>query len=133
MRTAVQSHREWSRRNHARARLRLAWRDFFRDWDVLLCPITPTPAFPHDHSPLSARTLRVDDLAQPYFQQLFWAGLITVGYLPSTVFPTGPSTEGLPIGIQAVSAEYNDYQCIDFARLAADEFGGFVPPRGYDD
>jgi amidase len=77
------------------------------------------------------RTLRVDNEEQPYFQQIFWAGLITVAYLPSTVFPTGPSEAGLPIGLQAVSAEFNDYTCIDFARLVGQEMGGFVPPPGY--
>jgi amidase len=133
IRAAVQTHRDWSRQDHARARLRIAWRAFFDDWDVLLCPVTATPAFPHDHSEAANRRLEVDGMDQSYFQQLFWAGLITVGYLPSTVFPTGPSAEGLPIGIQAVSAEYNDYTCIDFARLAADEFGGFTPPPAYDD
>jgi len=30
-----------------------------------------------------------------------------------------------------VSAEYADRTCIDFARLMADEIGGFVPPPGY--
>ena len=77
------------------------------------------------------RLLDVDGVAQPYFQQLFWAGLITVAYLPSTVFPTGPSSEGLPIGLQAVSGEYEDRTCIEFARLIRDEIGGFVPPPGY--
>jgi amidase len=133
VRTAVQSHRDWVRQDHARARLRLAWRAFFEDWDVLLCPQTATPAFPHDHSPIPQRTLRVDDVDQPYFQQLFWAGLVTVAYLPSTVFPTGPSAEGLPIGLQAVGSEYQDRSCIEFARLMADVMGGFVPPTGYDD
>jgi len=133
VRAAVQSHRDWVRQDHARARLRLAWRAFFDDWDLLLCPVTATPAFPHDHSPAGTRQLEVDGVAQSYFQQIFWAGLITVGHLPSTIFPTGPSASGLPIGLQAVSAEYNDYGCIDFARLAADEFGGFAPPPGYDD
>jgi amidase len=80
---------------------------------------------------MGERTLSVDGNAQPYFQQLFWSGLITVGYMPSTVFPTGPSAEGLPIGLQAVSAEYEDRSCIEFARLVAEEMGGFVPPPGY--
>ena len=35
---------------------------------------------------------------------------------------------GLPIGLQTVSAEYNDYITIDFARLMAGEIGGFQPP-----
>ena len=105
----------------------------FQDFDVLLCPISPVAAFPHDHSPFPGRTLLVDGHERPYFEQVFWAGLITVAYLPSTVFPTGPSREGLPIGLQAVCPEFHDHTCIDFARLVTKEFGGFTPPPGYDD
>lgn len=133
LRSIVARHRDWVREDHARARLRLAWRAFFDDWDVLLCPVTATPAFRHDHSGFDVRTLRVDDVDQPFFQQLFWAGLVTVAYLPSTVVPTGPSAEGLPIGLQVVGAEFDDLRTIDFARLLADEVGGFVPPPGYAD
>ena len=82
---------------------------------------------------MASRRLKVDSEDQPYFQQLFWAGLITASYLPSTVFPTGPSLEGLPIGLQAVGAEYDDYATIDFTRLVAEEIGGFAPPPAYTD
>jgi amidase len=133
VRSAVQSHRDWVRQTHQRARLRLAWRELFRDWDILVCPIMPTAAFPHDHSRIEARRIRVDDSEQPYLQQIFWAGLVNVAYLPSTVFPTGPSREGLPIGLQAVGGEFADHTCIQFARWMADEIGGFVPPPGYGD
>jgi amidase len=133
MRAAVQHHRDWLRGNNARDVMRMIWREFFNEWDILICPQTATPAFEHDHSPFETRTLTVNNEEQPYFQQIFWAGVITVGYLPSTVFPTGPSREGLPIGLQAVSAEFNDYVCIDFARLLAQELGGFQPPPGFDD
>jgi amidase len=132
-RSLVQYHRDWLRMHNARELLRRAWCAFFDDWDILLCPQSATTAFPHDHSPILGRTLTVDGEEQPYFQQLFWAGLVTVAYLPSTVFPTGPSDEGLPIGLQAVSSEFNDYTCIDFARLVAQEIGGFTPPTGYED
>ena len=132
-RAAVQDHRQWVRVHHARFRLRQAWRAFFDDWDILICPQMPTPAWPHDHSERGARTVRVDGVDLPYSDQIFWSGLITVAHLPSTVFPTSPSAEGLPIGLQAVGAEFQDHVCIDFARLLADEIGGFVPPEGYDD
>ena len=75
----------------------------------------------------------VNNESQEYFRQLFWAGIITVGCLPSTVFPTGVSNEGLPIGLQAVGAEFDDYLTIDFGRLMADELGGFAAPPGYED
>jgi amidase len=130
-RAGVQHHRDWLRYNNVRERIRIAWRAFFDEWDILVCPQVATVAFPHDRRQFPERTLQVNNETQPYFRQIFWAGVITVAYLPSTVFPTGPSRAGLPIGLQAVSAEYNDYTCIDFARLVAQEFGGFVPPPGY--
>lgn len=131
VRATALSHRDWIHADHARERMRYAWRAFFDEWDVLLCPQTATAAFPHDHSDLGTRTLEVDGVRRPYFEQLFWAGLATASYLPSTVFPTGPSRAGLPIGLQAVGAEYHDFRTIDFARLVAEELGGFTPPPAY--
>lgn len=108
-----------------------AWGRFFDAWDILICPQVVTPAFEHDHSEIEKRILKVDHDDQPYFKQLFWSGLITGPYLPSTVFPTGPSLMGLPIGLQAVGAEYDDLITIDFTRLVAREIGGFAPPPAY--
>ena len=31
---------------------------------------------------------------RPYFEQVFWAGLAGVSYLPATIVPTGPDDEG---------------------------------------
>jgi amidase len=136
-RASVQYHREWAQANHARAELRFQWRAFFEDWDILICPQQATTAFPHDPGRMEyrlydGRTIPVDGKPQQYFQQIFWAGIITGSHMPSTVFPTGPAADGLPLGLQAVSAEYNDYTTIEFARLLADEIGGFVPPPGYE-
>jgi len=130
-RSATLSYRGWLAADNARETIRYAWREFFDEWDILICPQTATPAFTHDHSEITKRQLKVDSDEQPYFQQLFWAGLITGAYLPSTVFPTGPSLTGLPIGLQAVGAEYDDLVTIDFTRLLAQEIGGFVPPPSY--
>jgi len=124
-------HQQWMALDNQRTRYRLAWQNFFRDWDVLVCPIMPTPAFPLDESDLNSRTLEVDGETHPYFQQVFWAGIATLSYLPSTVFPTGPSKAGLPIGLQVMSAEFDDATTLEFARLMAEEMGGFVPPPGY--
>jgi len=90
-----------------------------------------TVAFPHDHGEYLDRSLTVGNEEQDYFQQVFWAGTVTVAHLPSTVFPTGLSNSGLPIGLQAVSREYNDYVTIDFSRLMAREIGGFTPPPDF--
>ena len=124
----VLNHREWIRFNFKREHLRFGWDDFFEDWDILLCPQMATPAFPHDHRPFGQRTIDVDGVQRDYFEQLFWSGLVTNAYLPSTVFPTGLSRGGLPIGIQAVGAAYRDRWTIEFARLMAEELGGFQVP-----
>jgi hypothetical protein len=50
IRGTVMSHRDWSAADAARTRLRQQWRALFREWDVVVCPVAPTPAFPHDHS-----------------------------------------------------------------------------------
>jgi amidase len=122
------SHTAWLALEHERTKLRYLWKEFFQLWDILICPIAPTTAIAHDPSPLRGRKLRVDDTEVPFFQQLFWSGLATSCYLPSTAFPTGLSAEGLPIGLQAIGAEYHDYMTIDFAAQLAREIGGFVPP-----
>ena len=131
MRAMVSSHAQWLSANNRREKLRYAWQQFFADWDIVICPQTATPAFPHDHRPFPARTLDVNGVEQGYMDQLFWSGLITAPYLPSTVFPTGPSAAGLPIGLQAVGAAFQDYVTIDFTRLVAEQIGGFVAPPNY--
>lgn len=124
------THRDWIQLDAERARLRLAWREFFREWDIVVCPIAACVAFEHQHGPYRGRKLSIDGAEVPYFQQLFWAGLATCSYLPATVFPTGPDTQGLPIGLQAIGDAYADLQTIEFARLVTAQFGGFQPPPG---
>jgi amidase len=124
----VLSHSDWLGANGRREALRYAWDRFFFDWDILLCPQMATTAFLHDHTPLSRRTIEVNGQSQPYFQQIFWAGLASGPLLPSTVFPSGLSEAGLPIGVQAIGNAFDDYITIDFTRLLAEEIGGFQAP-----
>ena len=70
-------------------------------------------------------------MEREYFEQVFWSGLFTAPLLPSTVFPTGASGQGLPIGVQAVSAPYRDHRTIQFAEMISGEIGGFTPPPGF--
>jgi amidase len=127
------SHRDWLRLNEERTLLRLRWREFFQHWDLVICPVAATTAFAHNHGAYRGRKLLVDGVELPYFQQLFWAGLATCSYLPSTVFPTGCDAAGLPLGLQAVGAECNDRLTIAFAGWLERELGGFKPPLGYAD
>ena len=130
-RGAVLSHANWLKANYQREKLKIAWKEFFEEWDILLCPQMAVTAFEHDQRKFSERTLMVNNQEQPYFQQIFWSGIIVNSYLPSTVFPTGPSSDGLPIGVQAVSGAFQDYKTIEFSRLIAEEIGGYIAPPNY--
>ena len=131
-RANVASHRDWLAASEARHQMRWRWAEFFRDWDVLLCPVAASAAFPHDHEgERHERSITVNGHRVPTTDQLFWAGYSGMAYLPSTAAPAGFSPSGLPIGVQIVGPQYGDRTCIELARLLEREFQGFVPPPGY--
>ncbi len=130
-RARVLDHRSWSDLDEARTQVRLRWRAFFDDWDVVICPISATTAYAHDHRPKLERLLAVDTARTSHYEHYFWVGLATVAYLPSTAFPSGLSRDGLPIGLQIIGSEYGDRTTIEVARLIARELGGFQAPPGF--
>jgi amidase len=75
--------------------------------------------------------VQVNGRPRPYQEQLFWAGLPSLSYLPATAAPLGLTAAGLPVGCQIVGAEGEDSTTIEFARLLAAEIGGFVAPPAY--
>jgi amidase len=128
-RGTVLSHRDWLAADALRTVHRARWRDLFIEFDVVLCPVMPTPAFPHDHSPDQwDRRITVDGEKHAYADQLVWAGIATAPGLPATVAPIGRSEEGLPIGVQIIGPVYEDRTPIRFAELLEDTFGGFTAP-----
>jgi len=132
MRANTASHRDWLAANEARHKMRWRWAEFFREWDLLLCPVASTAAFPHDHAGERwERTVVVNGRRVPTTDQLFWAGYSGMAYLPSTVAPCGLTPGGLPVGVQIVGPQYGDRTCIEFARLLEREFQAFVPPPDY--
>jgi amidase len=77
--------------------------------------------------------ISVNNEPRNYFEQVFWAGLTGVSYLPSTVIPTGLDGQGLPIGIQIVGREMGDLFTIEFADQVSREISGLVAPVNYRD
>jgi amidase len=129
-RDTVQTHRDFDVAREARERVRALWRAFFTRYDALLCPVFPTPAFPHDQSPdFAGRTLAVNGVPQPYLGTLLgWPALAGLSSLPGTSAPVGFTREGLPAGIQVVGPYLEDRTAIHVARLVAGVSGGYVPP-----
>jgi amidase len=130
---ATLSHRDWLRLDEQRQRYREAWRVFFERFDLLLCPTLSTAAFPHSTTPPQERTLTVNGREEPFENQLLWAGLAGLAYLPATVAPIGLTSEGLPVGVQIIGPEYGDLTCLKFAQLIEEHHRGFVPPPGFAD
>jgi amidase len=128
LRGAVMSHAQWIGLDRIRTGIADQWRALFRDWDVLLCPVMPTPAFLHDHSEMDGRRISVDGRDVPYGDQAMWPSIATLTGLPATAMPIGRSDDGLPIGMQIIGPHLEDRTTIAFAELVEREFGGFVAP-----
>ena len=134
LRGMVQSHRAWLMDDVARGRLKAQWRELFKTFDAVICPVMPTPAYPHDHSPdQEQRRITIDGKQHVYSDQLAWPGIATLPGLPSTAIPTGFAPDGLPVGVQIVGPWLEDRTTLKLAELIEREFGGFKPPPMFDD
>ena len=134
LRGVATSYRAWVSDRSARAGLRAQWSELFKSFDAVICPIMPTQAFPHDHSPdWEKRRIRIDDEEYPYPDQFAWPGIATLPGLPATAIPTGFASDGLPVGVQIIGPWLEDRTPLKLAELIEREFGGFVPPPMFDD
>jgi amidase len=129
LRAMVFSHRDWLEVNDRRELHRHGWRQLFAEFDAVVCPVTPTPAFPHDHNPNPLeRRIDIDGVGYPYFDQLVWAGVATMPGLPATAIPAGRSPEGLPVGVQLIGPMFEDRTPLRLAELLEHKTGGFQAP-----
>ena len=129
------THHEFLALEEQQQQLRAVWAKFFEQYDLILCPIMPTVAFPHDHSGSGpghvaqyTRAIIVDGQPVPYMNGLQWPGLVTVANLPATAVPTGRFIDGMPMGVQAVGPYLEDRTPLRFAQLVEQALGGFTPP-----
>ncbi len=125
------THRAWLDNHEARTQMRRIWQEWFRDFDVLLCPVTPMAAFPHDQAGnLMDRSLTINGRARSQIDTLIWTGLVGVVYLPSTVAPVGFTPDGLPVGVQVVGPYLEDRTSLFVAGELESLAGGYTPPPG---
>ena len=131
MSSLVLSHRDWIGADRVRTTIAHQWRQLFREWDVVLCPVLPVTAIAHDHAPMEARHIDIDGVSIPYSAQAMWSSVAAVGGLPATAMPIGLSASGMPIGVQAIGPYLEDRTTIAFVELAERELGGCVRPPGW--
>ena len=117
--------------HHRREAVRGAWRTFFEDWDVLVCPTALDVAFPHQTGDDGTRLITVDDREVPYMLNMIYPMLAVFPGQPATAFPAGLSAAGLPIGLEVTGPYLEDRTTLRFAQLLEREWRRFEPPPGY--
>ncbi len=102
---------------------------FLQDWDVLLCPVTSTPAPPHCDvgSPIN-----VDGQPVPYWTA---GGSYTTPFnltgQPVVGIPLTYSSEGLPIGLQIIGRRWGEMPLLQIAEQLEEFIGVCKRPPGY--
>ena len=117
-RALASRYRSWARANGIRQRQRASWATFFQQYDVVLAPVMPTAAFPHDTTrPITNRLVDVDGIAVPHLLAMAWCGAIGSVLLPVVTLPTGSTPAGLPVGIQLIGPFLGDLRLLRIAAL----------------
>ena len=105
-------------------RLLRRWDDFRRrmlafaaQYDVLVCPVFPSPARPHG-------TMHVEGELDP----TSWTTPHSLTGWPAATVRAGTSAEGLPIDVQLVARPWRDDVALAAALRVERELGGWAPP-----
>lgn len=84
---------------NVRARIESDLASLFTQYDLLLCPTSPTGAFP-----LGEKT---EDPIAMYLSDLFTT-FVNLARIPSLSIPAGKTNEGLPIGVQIAGPQFSE-------------------------
>ncbi|MDQ6697971.1 MAG: amidase family protein [Actinomycetota bacterium] len=126
----VSRFRTWSQATELRQQQRIAWATLFEEYDVVLAPVMPTAAFLHDvERPLTDRVLDIDGTSVPHLITMAWCGAVGSVLVPVVTLPTGPTPEGLPVGVQVIGPFLSDLRLLAIAATIDEVAGpGFTPP-----
>jgi amidase len=125
-------HTEWMAADAVRARLRHEISGVFDRFDAILAPVTPVPAFPHDHRAFQQRWLMPSDGRKiAYNTLLTWISLATALRLPATVVPAGRTPGGLPVGVQLIGPQGGDGRLLALAQALDERVRSFEPPPAF--
>jgi amidase len=123
-------YREWAAADATRMLLAQEMVEVFDRYDVILAPVSPTPAFPHDRRPFARRRLKLSDGREiAYSNMLAWIALATACRLPATVVPAGRTPQGLPVGVQLIGPKAGDAKTLSIAQAIDTDVLGFEAPE----
>ncbi len=95
----------------ARTLLIDAYNEMFKNYDALLCPVAPAPAFKIGE--------KVNDPLAMYMEDVMSVPPSMAG-LPAISVPAGQSSTGLPIGAQLIGQRQNDQMLLSIAKSVED-------------
>lgn len=128
-RSFVSRYRPWLFAHAARQHHRAAWAELLRRYDVVLAPVMPTTAFPHDFTTMADRVLDVDGAAVSALVSMAWCAAVGTVLLPVVTLPAGRTPAGLPAGVQVIGPYLGDLRLLRIAELLDQAAGpGFIPP-----
>ncbi len=133
---ALGSSFSWRRYNEAlniRERLITKLEQFFEQWDLWVCPVTPSVAFPHGKPGkfIKPPTIMVDEHPISYLEgTVSMTTPFSLTGSPVVALPSGV-VKGLPVGLQLVGKRWCDEKLLDDALVIESITGGFQPPPGY--
>lgn len=114
--------------------------DFMLSRDVLICPVTSTPAFNHmkprrllfDIFALYEEPVMVDDIPVKYLvTNTSYTSVFNLTGSPVVVMPVGYTKSGLPIGVQIVGKRWRDMELLGIAGELDKAAGQYRRPPGY--
>jgi amidase len=106
--------------------LRAAMERFFKTYDFLILPITPTPAFKKNPT---RQPMTVDGDSLSYWDHFHYTMCFNATGHPALTVPLGLNEEGLPIAVQVVGPMFSEKQLIHFAKLIRNLHTEYVQPK----
>ena len=99
---------------------------FLNQWDVWICPVAPTVAYPHTTKPWSA--LMVDQQRLPYLEAtVSMTTPFSLTGSPVVTLPAGVE-QGLPVGLQVIGKRWQDERLLAVCERIAPLLGGYREP-----
>ncbi len=113
--------------------------DFMQNRDVLLCPVTSTPAFEHIEPsfyigpfPIYLEPVPVDGRPVKYLvANTSYTSIFNLTGSPVVVIPIGYTKSGLPIGVQVVGKRWRDMELLGMAGELDKAAGQYRRPPAY--
>lgn len=123
-----QTHRSWKKTNEERLQLAARLQTTFDEYDIILMPIVPTTAIPHNQKDdIPLRKISVNGETRNYTELFPWISVATILGLPATSAPLAVTEEGMPMNVQIVSRKFKNKETIQFATLLHKLVGTIAP------